>query len=394
MAAVQAARVRDDEVLALFIDDLVAAEPTEVASELQRLLHIELSSVWGRGWQPADIDLFVGRELDRVEVGLLGCAIAVDAAAHEHLAERVAPDWMAQVRRIDARVWWDTRRPWLHQVDGGWSRVLSAAVRLLNLLATVPELPMLAPPPSQWHALADLGAPSSALGRDVLGKVRALLAKAESTNFQAEAEALTAKAQELITRHRIERVVLRSGPGREEPIGRRIGTEDPYADAKAMLLGEVAAANGCTSVWSRRLGFATVFGGAADLGAAEELYTSLLVQAGAGLRREGSKRDGRGRNRTTRFRRSFLVAFAVRIGCRLREAADRVTSDAEAATGTALVPLLARDDAAAQAAATAAFPDTVSLSPAASDWEGWVAGTVFGDSADLSAGPMLERRSA
>ena len=34
----------------------------------------------------------------------------------------------------------------------------------------------------------------------VLGRVRALLAKAESTTFPEEAEALTAKAQELMAR--------------------------------------------------------------------------------------------------------------------------------------------------------------------------------------------------
>jgi hypothetical protein len=34
------------------------------------------------------------------------------------------------------------------------------------------------------------------------------------------------------------------------------------------------------------------------------------------------------------------------------------------------------------------------FSPAASDGEGWYAGTLFGDQADLALGPELARRSA
>ena len=61
--------------------------------------------------------------------------------------------------------------------------------------------------------------------------------------------------------------------------GRRIGIDDPYARARVTLLSEVARANRCLAVWSRGLGFATVFGDAGDLDAVEVLYTSLLVQA-------------------------------------------------------------------------------------------------------------------
>jgi hypothetical protein len=86
----------------------------------------------------------------------------------------------------------------------------------------------------------------------LLAKVRALLAKAESTTFETEAEALTAKVQELMARHRIDRALLDAGGHQpdEQPIGRRIGTENPYADAKAALLGKVARADGCKAVWS------------------------------------------------------------------------------------------------------------------------------------------------
>ena len=42
----------------------------------------------------------------------------------------------------------------------------------------------------------------------VLAKVRALLAKAESTTFEAEAEALTAKAHQLMVRHTIDEALV------------------------------------------------------------------------------------------------------------------------------------------------------------------------------------------
>jgi hypothetical protein len=179
-----------------------------------------------------------------------------------------------------------------------------------------------------------------------------------------------------------------------EPVGRRVGLDDPYAEAKATLLATIADANGCRAVWSKNLGFSTLFGFASDLDAVEELFTSLLVQATAALRREGSKHDRVGRSRTTRFRRSFLVAFAVRIGQRLREAVDATVDAVSDETGTALVPILASRDEAVQAAAEAAFPHAGAFSPAASDGEGWYAGTLFGDRADLALGPELTRRSA
>jgi hypothetical protein len=236
-----------------------------------------------------------------------------------------------------------------------------------------------------------------ALPDGVLDKVRALLAKAESTTFDAEAEAFTAKAQELMARHRIDRAMFDAREHRhrrDDPVGRRFGIADPYADTKAMLLGNVADANGCRAVWSKSSGFATVFGFVDDLDAVDELFTSLLVQATAALRRAGSKYDGYGRSRTTRFRRSFLVAFAIRIGQRLRETVEATVESAVVETGTALVPILAARADAVAAATEAAFPDTRRFSPAVTDGEGWHAGTRFADQADLSVGPEPTRRTA
>jgi hypothetical protein len=301
---------------------------------------------------------------------------------------------MAQLEHIDATRTWEPRAPYLVGLSVAWPEVLLAAVRLMSLLVRLPRLPCLTDPPSEWREGLSVRRGSPPGG--VLDRVRALLAKAESTTFDAEAEAFTAKAQELMARHRIDRAVLEAcgHDGGEQPIGRRIGVDDPYADAKAVLLGNVADANGCQAVWTKGLGFTTVFGFPDELDAVEELFTSLLVQATAAMRRAGSKQDRYGRSRTTRFRRSFLVAFAVRIGQRLRETVEATVETVGAETGAELVPILAARTGATKAAAEAVFPEVAGFSPAATDGEGWYAGTLFGDQADLSVAPKLARRSA
>ena len=71
----------------------------------------------------------------------------------------------------------------------------------------------------------------------------------------------------------------------------------------------------------------------ADLEAVELLYTSLLVQATSAMLRAGGKQDGSGRSRTRAFRESFLLAYAIRIGERLSEAADHAEQEAVAEHG-------------------------------------------------------------
>jgi hypothetical protein len=107
----------------------------------------------------------------------------------------------------------------------------------------------------------------------------------------------------------------------------------------------------------------------------------------------GARRDTFGRSRTVRFRRSFLIAFARRIGQRLREAVG-TTIDEVGATAGALVPLLDRRRAASVAAAREAFPFTTSMNGSVTDFEGWSAGTALGDRADIGVGRKPHRLSA
>jgi hypothetical protein len=216
---------------------------------------------------------------------------------------------------------------------------------------------------------------------NMLQKVRALLAKAEATPFDAEAEAFTAKAQELIVRYRIDHALLAARESRDESaLRRRVEVEDPYRRAKVVLVSVVANANDCRAVWRSSERFVDLFGFADDLDAVEELFTSLLLQATAAVRRAGSKQDALGRSRTKSFRRAFLTSFAFRVGERLQEAVDAVVAE----SGADLVPVLAARSEAVEALARTTFPHVRNMRASVSDAEGWHAGARFADQADIS----------
>lgn len=398
MAAVHACHTGDDDGVEQFVEHLAAHPRRPIAEEVQHLLELQVSHLWTGGWQPLVLDHVAARELGRDELTVIRCVLASESASYEVLGRQVAPDWMQQLDAVDATRWWDQSRPYLLQLPASWPELLSAAARAMNLLRNLPGLPVLSPPPAQWRAGTRTVAPSN-LPPGLLEKVRGLLAKAESTSFDAEAEAFTTKAQELMARHRVDRAALDdSAPdttrSADEPVGRRLLIEDPYGEAKSMLLTAICAANGGHCVWSKGMGFSTAFASPTELDVIENLFTSLLVQATAALRREGSKVDRSGRSRTTRFRRSFLIAFASRIGQRLQETVDRAVADAEAETGASLVPVLADGAARARRAAEEAFPNLTQTAGSVSDREGWLAGTLFGDRADLGVGAPVEERTA
>jgi hypothetical protein len=128
--------------------------------------------------------------------------------------------------------------------------------------------------------------------------VRALLAKAESTTYPEEADALTAKAQELMARHSIDRAML---------------------DA-------------------------------------------------------------------------FLLAYPVHIGRRLRAQNEATMASATAEHGVGVLPVLANRAAAAEEAASRAFPHLRRFGASASDGEGWRAGTAAAEQADLGVRTAIADR--
>jgi hypothetical protein len=384
---------------------------------LARALVEAVAGAWRIGWQPADVHRAVARQRGRTHARLVARAIACDAAGHG--PADLPPRWRLQLDAIGAGAG-DTPGA-DSRATGAWVRVArsgggtdrtSAVVVAVEALATLRRLPRMpklgpapgdpAPPPGRGRAAVA----GEGVGADprVLHRVTALLAKAESTTFPDEAEALTAKAQALMTRHAIDRATVDARAGRAPGAavgGRRLGLDDPYAGARYLLLSVVADANRCRAVWSKYWGFATVFGDEGDLDAVELLYTSLLVQATRAMVAEGpTRRSGPGRGaggagaggggRTRSFRQSFLVAFGRRIGARLHEAAAAATA-AEAGRGTALVPLFAARRRAADEAVAAAYPDVGTTRMSANDAAGWHAGTAAASRAQLDLHGALRR---
>lgn len=370
-----------------------------VAQRLTARLQDGVTQAWRGGWQPADLHRLAGRKLTAAEQQVLDDAIAQEVSTYAPAT--VDPRWHGQLREADVRVWWPPDQIHLLARAGaghGLEPALRAGLQVAGLLAGLPRLEAIGPLPGQATPVRSQEQTAAAdVDERILSRVRALLAKAESTTFEAEAETFTARAQTLMARHSIDAALLASDPRRaaEGAEARRVGIDQPYESPKSMLFSAVADANRCRTVWSRDLGFVTVVGHAVDLDAVETLFTSLLIQATSTMTRAGSRTDAGGRSRTRAFRHTFLSAYAVRIGERLREvtraeteAADR---DAKQAGGRELVPLLSARSAEVDAAVSALFPElrtrTVNLGR---DAEGWHSGRAAADQAALGRGGPIE----
>ncbi|MCO6004792.1 DUF2786 domain-containing protein [Actinoallomurus purpureus] len=351
-----------------------------------------VSAGWRLGWQPADLVRHAVRAHGRRAGRMMTDAIAAEMRAHA--AATVDERWLGQLTTLGAEAWWkrdDTYlAEWADRHGTDHDTAVRCALQVVALLRSLPRLERLCPPPGE----ARRPVPGDHAGRRADGRIpdriRALLAKAESTEFPEEAEALTARAQHLMARHSIDQALLptRAGPPGDGPLGRRLPIDAPYESPKAALLGTVADANRCRAVWTRSLGFSTVLGFPSDVDAVELLFTSLLVQATSALVHEG----GRGRrSRTRAFRRSFLVSYAVRVGERLAEATGTAERQAAAETpGTGLLPVLAARDQAVDDAMKAMFPKlTGRRIAAATDREGWLSGQAAADRADLGTRPAI-----
>ena len=386
------------------VEPLVAgadtAEPSGhalVDRALGRALTSAVTIAWRHGWQPADIHRALARLHGRAHAQLVAHAIGCEARSYQ--AADVSARWRMQLDAIGAtEVGAGEACSGTWVVAEGTPRLagVSVAVETLARVRRLPRLPTLGPAPGDPAPSRPAGGrPASRPGADprVLQRVTGLLAKAESTTFHAEAEAFTAKAQELMTRHAIDRAALAAGTGGGAGVGgRRLGIDDPYPGPKYLLLSAVADANRCRAVWSKVWGFATVFGDEDDLDTVELIYTSLLIQATRAMVAGDPPRATPHAGRTRSYRQSFLVAFAGRIGARLREAAKAATAEATRDRAT-LLPVLARRDEAAEAAVREAYPSVGTSRVSANDAAGWHAGRAAADQAQLDLHEALRRRA-
>lgn len=175
-----------------------------------------------------------------------------------------------------------------------------------------------------------------------LAKIRALLAKAESTTFPEEAETYTNKAMALMVQYGIDDAMLAaSGEKKEEIITRVVEIRNPYSTNKIQLLHSVAQSQSCMSIAlpdrsGKSYSRATVVGYESDVDRVELLFTSLLLQASGQLTRV--RPDWRDGTSTTVYRKAWFFGFVDEISKRLdaiREHAARQSENIR--PGTALV---------------------------------------------------------
>lgn len=373
---------------------------------LLTILQRNVSDLWRRGWQPADLIRMVRRQCATRQVQIT--VVLVAAEMRQYAQNTVDEQWAAQLRDLGAEPSGVDDADLVDTIAGDhritrWE-VIGHLLQILRVLTTCPKIEMLCPPPGTART-GSLGAdqrpagqrpnPLQAADPRQLDRVRALLAKAESTEFPDEAEAYTAKAQQLMARYSIDTALLAAtGGGCDEPGGRRIGVDNPYEAPKVLLLDAVAKANRCRTVWAKPFGYVTVLGFPADLDAVELLFTSLLVQATAAMNSAGTRTDAYGRSSTRSFRQSFLTAYAQRIGERLTAATNQATEQAEQdlagredlagrQDADRLLPVLASRVDAVHAKVDELFPKLSAQSVSVTNREGWVSGRAAADRARL-----------
>ncbi|MFE0172432.1 DUF2786 domain-containing protein [Streptomyces sp. NPDC059002] len=352
---------------------LLAANPAADA-ELRRRGEEYLRRAWERGWQPADVVRLVRRDLAETHVRLTAALVLAETSRYPHLP----PRWSTQLADLADLV------PGAEKTPQDRFSYATIHLQLYRLLLRLPPLEPVGPPPGETLPAPTEGEPRA------LTRIRALLAKAEATGFPEEAEALTAKAQELMARHSLDEALLAARThAKDVPAACRIGVDAPYETAKAILLDSVADANRCRAVWNEAYGFSTVVGFEPDLESVELLYTSLLVQGTAAMTKAEAAQRAAGRRRTKTFRQSFLMAYAHRIGGRLAAAGEHAVAEAadEGTPEATLLPVLAARDVAVTDRAEQMFPETTSTRVrGVTDGDGWSAGAAAADRANVTPG--------
>jgi Protein of unknown function (DUF2786) len=169
---------------------------------------------------------------------------------------------------------------------------------------------------------------------DLLDRVRKLLTKAEDDGCTPEeAEALTAKAAELMARYGIDRALLGAlHPETDRPADRVFDLDNPWAAVKAHLLSGLATALRCQCILLTRREPGSrvhVFGYLSDLERVDILFTSLLVQMARAL----ALQPVPARGGTKAWRRSWMLGFSSAVVARVRAAEEAAVASASASSG-------------------------------------------------------------
>lgn len=183
------------------------------------------------------------------------------------------------------------------------------------------------------NQFADTPAAAASDATDSLvAKVRKLLAMAEGTSNQNEADAFSRKAAELIAAHRIDPDRLRSSANDELAVVQLPLGRGAYVRGRLSLLQAIGEAHGCRTVFEvhDRGTVAFVAGFRSDLDTVELLYHSLHTQAAGRMAAERRATPAA----TQQWRRSFLFGYADQIRRMLQQTADEAVARVHPSSAT------------------------------------------------------------
>jgi len=177
---------------------------------------------------------------------------------------------------------------------------------------------------------------------DKLEQIQKLLDKAQATDFEAEAEALTARATALMAQYSIDAAMLGARAKVSfTPTKTVMNITGAYAAANQYMAARIAEAFGASCVFTNAVNdegiyvdVVEVYGFESDIDMIRMLYTSVNLQC-ANLVKD---LKGWSAGETRVIRRSFIYGFAQRVGERLKAQRATATVQAEDSTpGAALV---------------------------------------------------------
>ncbi len=373
---------------------LAATAAAVVDREIEAVLLVQVDEIWKQGWQPSELLRQARMNCPTAAARLVGIAVAVDHSRRP--AKSLDRAWRTQVETLKLPEVGDKSgwvQGWVDRENFDRTAALNAVVDALAVIGFLPRLdPILRPPCGRGETIIDVrtdGATGSA-NDPALERIRALLAKAESTSFEAEALAYTAKASELMTRRSIDPDALkRQADDHEKPIAVRIAVDPPYADIKTLLLQTVAEEGRCRAVFHADIAMSTVVGFRGDIVAAEMLFTSLLLQAQTALADAARNAPAGTKTRSASYRSSFLFSYTDRIGQRLRQINDAVIGEVEREQGASFLPVLRSREHLVDGFASEKFGDTVSSRVRGGyDYAGQAGGWQAADRASLNFGDL------
>lgn len=179
-----------------------------------------------------------------------------------------------------------------------------------------------------------------------LDKVQKLLAKAERAGTPEEAEVFAGKAQELMTKHALDEMMLRAaGQSQDEIYQTRVQLKTTVWQGDLELISVVAQANDVHVSYSTYPGkvLVTLTGFRSDVEMAEMMFASLLIQVVTAERHamKARKVDGVQTIANPRlFKKSFRIGFAHAVMDRLEAAKEQVQAEAVRADTTGTMALV------------------------------------------------------